>query len=227
MVLRVNAAAKEARWVGAAALMLVLSLMLGLQGAAARADVLPGMVLQIGGPMPALAPAAEERPEAEGLTTADQAVGMGVSDVRFTVDVSSRAEFDDTTDELAWEQALGVDLLHVFSGPSGDLATLTAQLYLTRIDNQSRRSPAFDDDDDLELIYRILNLNVPVLDRGRMNVRVGHFELPYGLEHWVNTNGTLRTFTSEENLGLMIDWGVSVNGVVLSLIHISEPTRPY
>ena len=63
-------------------------------------------------------------------------------------------------------------------------------------------------------MYRIFNLNVTRFGRGRFNVRVGHFEIPFGLEHVVNTNGTLRDFMHGQNLGLKADWGAGVNGTL-------------
>lgn len=72
--------------------------------------------------------------------------------------------------------------------------------------------PFFEDDHDQELVYRIFNFNYTALARGRFNIRVGHYEIPYGLEHVVNTNGTLRDYTPGRNLGVKADWGTGVNG---------------
>ena len=45
---------------------------------------------------------------------------------------------------------------------------------------------------------------------GRFNIKMGHFEMPYGIEHTINSNGTLRQFST--NLGTKVDWGVTFNG---------------
>ena len=63
-----------------------------------------------------------------------------------------------------------------------------------------------------DLVTRVTNFNYTGLAEGRLNFRFGHFELPYGLEVPVNTNGTLRQLGSQSNLGIKADWGFSING---------------
>ena len=110
-------------------------------------------------------------------------------------------------------QFIGVDAHNVFTGPEGDWGTLVLQGYLTRIDNADPAPPLFDDGDDWEFVYRIFNFNYTGLSRGKLNFRVGHQEIPFGLEHLVNTNGTLRQYIHPQNLGVKADWGTAVNGV--------------
>ena len=136
-----------------------------------------------------------------------------VSDnLRLSLDLSTRTTWSREREAFFYANAIGIDLHKVISSETRDLATLIVQAYMTRLDNYVEFPPFFDDGNDWELVYRIVNLNLSLRRDGRLNVRVGHFELPYGLEHVVNTNGTLRDYLHPRNLGIKADWGVSVNG---------------
>lgn len=132
--------------------------------------------------------------------------------LRLSVDVGSRFKLNIDTDDIATLQFAGIDALKVFSDDTGDFGTLLAQVYLTRIDNYADAPRWFEDEDDWDVLYKNLNFNYTGLGHGKFNIRVGHFELPYGLEVTQNTQLTLRQFTNDRNLGLVRDWGVSVNG---------------
>ncbi len=134
--------------------------------------------------------------------------------LRFTLDASQRFVYSDERRETALESFLGFDAHKVVSSREQDIGTLTLQGYLTRIHNQPAHPPFFEDEDDWEFVYRIFNFNYTGLTGGRLNFRVGRYEVPFGLEHSINTNGTLRDYTSPENLGMKADWGASVNGVL-------------
>ncbi len=132
--------------------------------------------------------------------------------LRLTLDLSSRASYIEANDDVTFLQFAGIDAHNVFSGPGGDWGTLVLQGYLTRIDNADPAPALFDDGDDTEFVYRIFNFNYTGLAGGKLNFRVGHLEIPFGLEHIVNTNGTLRQYIHPQNLGVKADWGASVNG---------------
>ncbi len=131
--------------------------------------------------------------------------------LRWAIDLSARGIFDNRRDEWFSAFFAGLDLHKVFTGPSGDWGTLTLQPYLTRINNPSH-PPFFESNHDWELVYRISNFNYTGLADGRLNIRVGHMEIPFGLEQVINTNGTLRDYIHGRNIGVKADWGVSVNG---------------
>lgn len=132
--------------------------------------------------------------------------------LRWSLDLSLRGAIDSRTEEVATQQVAGLDLHKVFSSPERDWATLVLQLYLTRINNQERHPPFFESSDDWELIPRVVTLNFSGLSNGGLNLRVGHIELPYGLEVPIASNGTIRQLTLGPNLGLKVDWGVGLNG---------------
>lgn len=133
--------------------------------------------------------------------------------LRLTLDLSSRISLSTRRGKVGTEHVIGLDLHKVFSDAEGDWGTLRLQPYLTRIDNLNQRPAFFEDDDDWELVFRFCDFNFTRIGRGRFNIRMGHFEVPYGLEHLLDTNGTLRQFIPGRNLGLKADWGVSINGV--------------
>ncbi len=131
--------------------------------------------------------------------------------LRWAIDLAARPMWDDNAER--WNSAffLGLDLHKVFSGPGGDWGTLVLQPYVTRLDRPAH-PPFFEDGHDWEVVYRICNFNYTGLAAGRFNVRVGHMEVPFGLEQIVNTNGTLRDYMHPQNIGVKADWGASING---------------
>ena len=144
---------------------------------------------------------------------------------RFTVDLSQRVVYSDERNAFGSVTAIGIDSHKVFSDDDGDWATLTLQGYLTRIDDMPGAPPFFEGPDDWEFVFRIFNANFAVMPRQKMNIRVGHFEIPFGLEHSINTNGTLRDYTHGANLGIKADWGVSVNGILPAFEYEFGVTR--
>lgn len=133
-----------------------------------------------------------------------------LDNLRSSVDVSTRVI---RSGGRYWTQAaVGLDIHNVFSNNNGDFGTLVFQPYLVRIDNAPAVSTLFSDNHDTALQWRIANFNYTGLGRGRFNIRVGHFELPFGLEHVIQTNGTLNQMNAPATTGLKADWGVSING---------------
>ena len=147
-----------------------------------------------------------------GLARADEALPRYANDWRSTVDVAARSIWSDSPGPSPWALYLGLDIHRVFSDEQRDIGTLTLQPYLTRIGNMASHPPFFDGPNDTQLVYRIFNFNLTRYGGGRTNVRLGHFEIPFGLEQVVNTNGTIRDFMHGPNLGVKADWGVSLNG---------------
>ena len=140
-----------------------------------------------------------------------QFLGKLADNSRASLDVSTRPIFYFEGNEWAAQNVIGLDLFKVVSARDGDLGTLVAQAYYTRIDNVRGHPGFFDDDRDSKLVYRIFNFNFTGLPGKAPNIRVGHMEMAYGLEHPLDTNGTLRQFGLPKNLGIKADWGVSLN----------------
>ncbi len=132
--------------------------------------------------------------------------------LRFAIDLSTRQLYNSATEDWHQVDFIGTDLHKVFTGDSGDIGTLTLQGYFTRFEDEDLRPGFFDG--EWTFVYRIFNYNHVLLPRGRMNLRIGHFEIPVGLEHTIDTNGTLRDYTHGRNIGLKADWGASLNGIL-------------
>ncbi len=168
--------------------------------------------------LPKPATAEQLLPESRSLFPADWSENL-----RFRIDLSSRQLYSSATDEWYGVEFIGTDLHKVFTGDSGDIGTLTVQGYFTRIEDEAIR-PGFANG-EWTYVYRIFNYNHALLPRGRMNLKVGHFEIPMGLEHTINTNGTLRDYTHGRNIGVKADWGVSLNGILSSAEYEVSITR--
>ena len=130
---------------------------------------------------------------------------------RIALDVSTRPIYYSQGNDWGTQNVVGLDIFKVLAGRDGDFGTVVAQAYYTRIDNVRGHPAFFDDDHDGELVYRIFNFNFSGLPGRAPNIRLGHMEIAYGLEHTLDTNGTLRQFGLPGNLGLKADWGVSLN----------------
>ncbi len=143
--------------------------------------------------------------------------------LRFEIDLSSRQIYSDASEDWHQVNFIGTDLHKVFTGDSGDIGTLTLQGYFTHIKDEEIR-PGFANG-EWTYVYRIFNYNHSLLPRGRMNLKIGHFEIPMGLEHSINTNGTLRDYTHGRNIGVKADWGFSLNGVLESAEYEVSITR--
>ena len=131
--------------------------------------------------------------------------------VRWSFDFSSRPLYYPIDDRSASIHAAGIDLHKVFSGATTDIGTLTAQVYLTRIDNFQGHPGFFDDEDDTEVVFRIFNFNYKGLGPRLPNIKIGHLEIAYGLEQPLDSNGTLQQYATPQNLGIKADWGISLN----------------
>ncbi|MCH2106393.1 MAG: hypothetical protein MK291_07120, partial [Planctomycetes bacterium] len=134
------------------------------------------------------------------------------NDVRFRWDLSTRGVHAAGVDRTGLMTAFGADIHKVFSSPAGDIGTLRLQGYALRADGLPMTPPLFDSAHDWEWTYRFFDFNYTRYSSQGVNLRVGHFEVPYGLEQTQSTNGTLRDYFSKTNLGIKADWGLSLNG---------------
>jgi hypothetical protein len=132
---------------------------------------------------------------------------------RGEIDIASRVSTNLDTQEYAFLNVLGIDIHKVFSSDNADIGTLILQPYLVKLNNVNNPPFIFDDGNDTKLTWRIANFNYTALNQGKLNFRVGHFEVPFGLEYQIDTNGTLRQLTATQR-DIKTDWGVSVNGIL-------------
>lgn len=167
-----------------------------------------------------------------GLSGISELGASGVSasswkdNLRFTVDVANRSLFLTETGDYANLAFFGIDVHKVFTADDGDIGTLILQPFLIRTDNlQVFPGSLFDDPHDWVIDWRISNFNFNPFGRGKPKIRIGSFELPFGLEQNVNTNGTIREYAHFQNFGIKTDWGVTLNGVANDVEYEVAVTR--
>ena len=129
-----------------------------------------------------------------------------------TADLSARGVNSRLQDQLGGEFTLGLDAYGKISNWNRDLATVVIQLYSGRLENHPLGRPGYNGRDDWDFIAKITSINFHLRGDRRLNLKVGHYELPYGLEATINSNGTLRQFSHPSNLGQKLDWGATLNG---------------
>lgn len=144
---------------------------------------------------------------------------------RVALDVAARGMYEADGDNSSAVLFYGVDSHRVFSGRYGDVGTLLVQIYATTLRDVEAYPAVFDDKDDTQIIYRNVNFNYTALFQNRLNFRVGHFEVPFGLEQVINTNGTLRDYLHGRNIGVKGDWGAAINGDLRHLEYEVAWTR--
>ena len=138
---------------------------------------------------------------------------------RFRHETNSRVALDlifrgvrvEGTDGIMGKQAVGIDYYKTF-GDSKQWGELVLQGYLIRLDNVPMPPPDFDDGHDWEFFAKTTNFNYTGIGGGWTNLRIGHFDTPYGLEHLLDTNLSLEQTVAAQNLGNKRDWGISLNG---------------
>jgi hypothetical protein len=148
-----------------------------------------------------------------------------IEQTRVSIDLSRRATNDTETADWRSGSAIGVDLQHVIATPRGDLGTLVFQGFFTGRHPATSHPFALDSGRDWDFGFRNFWFNFTALGRGLPAVRVGRFEVPFGLEHTTDTNGWLRQTIKARNVGLNSDWGISLNGVFPGLEYEASLTR--
>ena len=111
---------------------------------------------------------------------------------------------------LSW---IGVDFISDVGAADGrSIGTLTLQPYAIHADGLPGTPAIFDGDHDWALQWRIFRFEVTRWAHHGVSWKMGHIEVPFGLERGINTNGTMRQFTNGSNLGVKGDWGTSLHG---------------
>jgi hypothetical protein len=145
--------------------------------------------------------------------------------LRLEVDASSRIGW--STSAASWSnvEAVGLDMLTVLASDTRDWLRINLQLYAVRVDFGQSHPFAFDGSGEWKFQPRNSFLDILLLPRGVLTARVGHFELPYGLEAYIDTNGTLRQYTTGRDLGIKTDWGSALTGTNAGLEWIASLSR--
>lgn len=131
---------------------------------------------------------------------------------RWAIDSSLRSSvnLDNRDDEV--RAFLGLDLHKIVSKDNKDIGTFVIQPFLQKLYHVDQGRSNFDEGDDWDLTWRMTYFNYTGFQNSNaLNIKVGHIEIPFGLEFNEDTNQTLRQFSFNER-GLKADWGFSLNG---------------
>lgn len=134
--------------------------------------------------------------------------------LRWAIDSSLRSTINATGDDHEVRAFLGLDIHKVFSRQNQDIGTLVVQPFLQKRHNVNPSRDNFDEGDDWDLTWRMTYFNYTGFKNSNaLNIKIGHIEVPFGLEGEYDTNQTLRQFSFNER-GLKADWGFSFNGYI-------------
>lgn len=147
-------------------------------------------------------------PIQDGVTSLTARESGWAHNLRWDIDLSVRAVATEDGDVQSLG-SVGLDLHKVLAGPDGrDIGTIVFQPYFLSADPESLEPPLT----QAGLQWRIVNINLRPFAGSRNKFRVGHFEVPFGLEQNLDTNGTLRSTPHRANFGFVTDWGLTTNG---------------
>ena len=134
--------------------------------------------------------------------------------MRLNTDFVSRFETNSGANSFSTLNALGLDFHSVAATETGNIGTFVLQPYLVRRDRARPVMPHLEGPSDWEVELHDFYFNLTRWGRGRTNVKIGHFDVPFGLEPMTDTHFRIYQLMPMENLGMKKDWGVSLNGVL-------------
>jgi hypothetical protein len=134
----------------------------------------------------------------------------GLNNSRLSLDLSSRTSYNEREKETSFQHFIGLDIYKVFNYQGRDIGNLVFQPFLHRIDNGVRTPGYYDDNHDWEFIWRTVAFTFTGLGNNAPWLKVGHFEVPFGIESTKNTFGDLHQYGQNRKLGLKMDWGLSI-----------------
>jgi hypothetical protein len=147
-----------------------------------------------------------------GAATLEAAKGPRVP--IFTTDVSVRSVSEAHGGRSGMQYDAGIDSYGSFAGAAGDIATFIGQVGVSRAQRHPAPPGFFDDGDDTAFLIKVATLNFHLNQERSLNLKLGHFEIPYGVEANISNAGELRSSTRGANTGLMLDWGATLNGTL-------------
>ncbi|OQA15456.1 MAG: hypothetical protein BWY64_02869 [bacterium ADurb.Bin363] len=116
-------------------------------------------------------------------------------------------------DNFNTQDSIGFEAYKKFSGEYGDWGEGDLQFRMTYSPLKNMIvTPMHADFDSIgqPVIYNaFLNFKG---NMGRSNIKIGHFDVPFGLEPDLDTHATLLQTLAMSNFGYIQDWGISLNG---------------
>lgn len=125
-------------------------------------------------------------------------------------------QYSDDLHKMAGRNSVGFLLFGTFSGSEGQLGDVNVQgraTYYNNLFTHGSLMPVEGTEKFHALKWELHNAYLRMRALPPMgNVRVGHFYVPFGLQPWIDTHGTLLQGPAEEFIGMERDWGISVDG---------------
>lgn len=118
--------------------------------------------------------------------------------------------------QMEGRNSLGFILFGTFSGPEGQLGDMNVQFRAAYYSNQFAFGEKMkreytenlnDFETELHNAYLRLRLLPPM-----GTLRLGHFYVPFGIQPWIDTHGTLLQSPTMEFTGVDRDWGIGLEG---------------
>jgi hypothetical protein len=134
----------------------------------------------------------------------------GLDNSQFNLDLSSRVSYFDRQEEATFQEFIGFDFQTFISFNEQDVGNLILQPYINRIDNGVKTPSFYDDGHDWEFLLRTATFTFTGFGPQYPWLKIGHFELPFGLDHRKDTNGKLHQYSIAKATGLKIDWGMAI-----------------
>jgi hypothetical protein len=159
--------------------------------------------------------------EAEGTVEKEEHVFFSklIENLLFRKEVILGGSWSDERNQITGRNSIGFEVLKKFSDKKGDWGNALIQMRLVRYENQftlmqKNKVPPnhVDDTHDWELEFHDAYFKYSGRFKGRLNFRIGHYDVPYGLEQNVDTHSTLIQLITVRNIGFKKDWGVSIGG---------------
>ena len=115
----------------------------------------------------------------------------------------------DSSHNNQWTVAAGFEIFKKFSSKVRDTADLDLQMRITRTETVDKPGS---EKTRVEWHNAYLTFFNPLGGFGKLHLRLGHFDQPFGLEPITDTHGTLLQLSSIPNFGFKKDWGVEIFG---------------
>ncbi len=143
---------------------------------------------------------------------------MWSGDSIFKKEIIIGGSWSDERGEIGGKHSVGFEFLKKFSNAKGDWASLFLQLRFVRNDRQStlmngaKMAPHHGEITGWGLHHHDAYFKYTGPWKGKLHLRVGYFEVPFGLEQNVDTHSTLIQLIPIRNVGFKRDWGISAGG---------------
>lgn len=129
---------------------------------------------------------------------------------RLALDVGTRLETSAPSERYKSMSFMGIDFYSFLHFGGHHRGELVAQVYLFDF-----RSLSFLDEpsqSSFDYAPCVIAPNLIIVPQGKLNLKFGHIWHSYGLRNEINTTQTTRQLINVENTGLLLDWGVELNG---------------